>query len=95
MTMFWLPRLEIIGYLLVRSEYVVPDYFVAIKKQHCLLDSWVGDASALNFSVVAVFLVDLIFCCYCFKLPLRFGREICRCLETSFEVRPCHVIKFP
>ena len=53
MTIYLLPRLEIIGYLPVRSEYVVPVSFVAsVKKRSFVLDSWVGDASASSFSFV-------------------------------------------
>ena len=65
MIMYWFPRLEIIGYLPVRSKYVVPDSFVAsVKNQSCVLDSWVGNASASSFSFVEIVLVDLMSYCY-------------------------------
>ena len=38
----------------MRSEYVVPDSFVAVRgEQSCVLDSWVSGASDSGFSVVA------------------------------------------
>ena len=65
------------------------------KQKSCVLDSWVGDASASSFYFVEIFLVDLMFCCSCLKRPLRVVRERGMCLDMSLEVRPGHVIKFP
>ena len=42
--MYWLTQLQIIGYLPVISEYVVPaSFFESVKEQCCVLDSWLGD----------------------------------------------------
>ena len=94
MKMYWLPRLEIIEYLPVRSEYVVPASFVSrVKKALCLrlLVRW---WLCFNFQFFFIVLVERVFCCSSFKLTLRVGRERVRCLEISFELRPGHVIKF-
>ena len=50
----------------------------------------------LQVSLFCLFVFFLIgsFVVSCFKQPLIFRREIFKCLEISFEVRPCHVIKF-
>ena len=45
MAMYWLPQLEIIGYLTERYEYVVPYSFVeSVKTHYFVLDSWVDNA---------------------------------------------------
>ena len=65
------------------------------KQKSCVLDSWVGYASASSFYFVEIFLVDLMFCCSCLKGPLKVIRERGRCLDMSLEVRPGHAINFP
>ena len=69
--------------------------FLISKKQSCVLDSWVGDASVSGFSFVPIFLFGLMFYYSCLKLPLRVGRERGSCLEMSFAVIPGHVLNFP
>ena len=94
MTMYWLMRLKIIIYLLLRSEYLVPAFFCERLKLSFSLNFWIGDDSASGFSFVGSVLVDLMVCCSCLKSPLRVVRDKVRCLKMSFEVRPGHLIKF-